>query len=410
MTKYDQAYKNTGSLNLEKKSFSHLNGNLFLVTLMTLIVYGLICMYSASYPQAVDFNLNQTYFFINQIKFAFLAIFAGFIILIIPEKIIKNVDLLLLSICFILMLLTLFTPFGLTRLGGRRWLQLGSFPAFQPSELVKISIVLFLSNRFKAIDDENRNKIYLQSWFVVLLFAVLILAQKDFSTTAIFLVVCLTMFLFSGMKFDYVIIICLFLIVIGSVVVLSEPYRVKRIVAFIFPNLDPSGINYQVLNAGKAISSGGWFGKGFGQGVYKNGLIPEVQNDFIFANIGEETGFLGILLIFGMFGVFAYFGYKASSKIKAIDPFFSFTCFGFTTMIIYQALANIAVVVGVLPPTGIVLPFFSQGGTNLFVVILESFFIYRVIRISDYSKKRSALTVSDYRGVDADIYLQRENI
>lgn len=410
MTKYDQAYKNTESIKIKKKSNTNLNGNLFLLTLMALVIYGLVCMYSASYPQAVDFNLNQTYFLINQSKFALLAFFAGVIILIIPEKIIKNVDYLLLGVCFILMLLTLFTPFGLTRLGGRRWLQIGSFPAFQPSELVKISMVLFLSKRFKTIDEEGRTKTYLIAWAAVFLFAVLILAQKDFSTTAIFLLVCLTMFLFSGMKFDYVIIICLFLIVIGSVVVLSEPYRVKRIVAFIFPNLDPSGINYQVSNAVKAISSGGWFGKGLGQGIYKNGLIPEVQNDFIFANIGEETGFLGILLVFGMFSIFAYFGYKASEQIKNKDPFFSYICFGFTTMIIYQALANIAVVIGVLPPTGIVLPFFSQGGTNLFVVIVESVFIYRVIRMSDHEKKYNDLQVFDYRGVDADSFFQKENV
>jgi len=410
MTEYDQAYKNTDYLDLDFKKSSNLNGNLFLATLATLIVYGLVCMYSASYPQAVDFNLNQTYFLVNQTKFAFLAIFAGIIIIIIPDKILRNVDYLLLGICFILMVLTLFTSFGLTRLGGRRWIQIGSFPAFQPSELVKISMVLFLSNRFREINDENRIKTYLICWSVVILFAVLILAQKDFSTTAIFLVVCLTMFLFSGMKFDYVIIICLFLIVVGSVVVLSEPYRVKRIAAFLFPNLDPSGINYQVLNAGKAISSGGWFGKGLGQGLYKNGLIPEVQNDFIFANIAEETGFVGILIVFGLFGIFAYFGYKASWQIKNTDPFFSLTCFGFTTMIIYQTLANIAVVVGVLPPTGIVLPFFSQGGTNLFVVILESSFIYRVIRISDNKQKRNELSCDDYRGMDVDIFLQKENV
>ncbi|MFA7107745.1 MAG: putative peptidoglycan glycosyltransferase FtsW [Sphaerochaetaceae bacterium] len=410
MTKYDQSCKNIDSFGLKRKSIPNLDGILFLITLMTLIIYGLVSMYSASYPQAVDFNLNQTYFLVNQTKFAFLALLSGGIILIIPEKILRNVDYLLLGICFILMLLTLFTSFGLTRLGGRRWLQIGSLPAFQPSELVKISIVLFLSNRFKEIDDENRTKIYLICWSVVLLFAVLILAQKDFSTTAIFLVVCLTMFLFSGMKFDYVIIICLFLIVLGSIVVLSEPYRVKRIAAFLFPNLDPSGINYQVLNAGKAISSGGWFGKGLGQGIYKNGLIPEVQNDFIFSNIGEETGFFGILFIFGLFGMFAYLGYKASWKIKNIDPFFSLTCFGFTTMIIYQSLANIAVVVGVLPPTGIVLPFFSQGGTNLFVVILESSFIYRVIRISDHNQKSINGPDFDYRGVDADIFLQKDKV
>ena len=216
------------------------------------------------------------------------------------------------------------------------------------------------------------------------------------------------MFLASGMKFRYVILITLFLFVGGIVGILSEPYRIKRVASFLFPNLDPSGINYQVINSKNAIISGGLFGKGFGQGYYKNGILPEVQNDFIIANIGEETGLIGLIFVFCLFGIFAFIAYKASQEVFETVKFLAYSAFGFTTTIIWQAIANIAVGLGLVPPTGIVLPFFSQGGTNLFIVIIESCLIYRVIKKSFINESPKQQEDFNYIGFDANNIFDKE--
>jgi cell division protein FtsW len=151
-------------------------------------------------------------------------------------------------------------------------------------------------------------------------------------------------------------------------------------VSFLFPSIDPSGLNWQVQNSLKAMSSGGIFGKGLGNGVYKLGIIPEVQSDFIFASIVEELGFIGVLLFFLLFISFAILGFGAAYRHgKAGNQFTSLVAFGVTFMILWQAIVHVAVVSSLLPPTGIPLPFFSQGGTNLFMILGECGLLYRCI-------------------------------
>jgi cell division protein FtsW len=162
----------------------------------------------------------------------------------------------------------------------------------------------------------------------------------------------------------------------------SQSYRVKRIVSFLFPSLDPSGMSYQVSTGLKAISSGGLFGVGLGNGSYKLGLLPEVQSDFIFASVCEELGLVGgafILVLFLMFGIL---GYHASRRMQDRDRFLSLMAFGLTSMVLFQAILNLGVVTALLPPTGIPLPFFSQGGTNILVVLLSCAMLYRILLIS----------------------------
>lgn len=351
----------------------------------TLILLGLLSVYSASYPQALDFGYSSSYFFVRQAVFAVAALAACVVIYFIPLKAFKLLTYPLLLVCLVLMLLTLFTRFGQTSLGARRWLSLGPLPSFQPSELVKFSSILFLSKVLTSPvrDQREKTRRQLLSAAVCLVFALLILMQKDYSTTVIYLGVCISLLLLSKVSLPWLGLGFLFLLTGGLAVMLSEPYRVKRIVAFLFPNIDPSGINYQVSIARKAIESGGIFGKGLGLGYYKHGILPEVQNDFILSCIAEEGGLLTILLVFGLFLAFALLGYKASRKTAENDPFASYLAFGFTTMIFWQALVNAAVVSGLFPPTGIPLPFFSQGGTNLFVVICEAGFLFKIIAGSE---------------------------
>jgi cell division protein FtsW len=355
----------------------------FLCLLVILIALGLTMLYSASYNEALLHNLPYDYFFRRQLLFVLMAFACSVVIRFLPVSWIKNATYPFLLVALVLMLMTLFTSFGQSKLGSRRWLEIGPLPSLQPSELVKISMILFLSAYFSS--EKTKKNIFTRivvPGLVTLLFAFLILAQKDYSTTVLFLGVCIAMFIVAGMKFSHLLLLLAFLLISGSCVLFLEPYRIKRVVSFVFSTIDPDGINYQVSNSLKAIRQGGVFGVGLGNGQYKLGLIPEVQSDFIFASICEETGFFGAFSIIVLFAMFAILGFKSYARMRSRNLFLSYLAFGTTILVVLQAIVNISVVIGVLPPTGIPLPFFSQGGTNLFVVICSSALLYRVLLIS----------------------------
>ncbi len=355
----------------------------FLLLLIVLTCVGLIMMYSASYDVALREGLPHYYYVMRQMIFAGFAVICFPIIRYIPLSWIRKSQYALLFLAFTLMLLTLFTPFGKTVAGGRRWLEIGPLPSFQPSEIVKPAVIFFLSFWFAQHQASISSLRYLLlPCLVVLIFAGLILLQRAYTTTALFMGICFSLFIAGGVSLGA---IAFFIAAIGLPAIfllMSEPYRVRRIAAFLVPDIDPSGINWQVSNSLKAIQAGGWWGKGLGNGTYKLGLLPEVHTDFIFASIVEETGFAGVLILFSLFLLFALLGYRTFYRLKAKDRGLAHIAFGMTTMIVWQALVNIAVVTGLLPPTGIPLPFFSQGGTNLFVILCECFFLYRLMLIA----------------------------
>ena len=355
----------------------------FLCVSVLLIALGLIMLYSASYNEALTHNLPHYYFFQRQMMFVLFALLCSVVIRHMPLIWFHYLAIPIVLACFVLMGLTIFTSMGQERLGSRRWLQVGSLPSLQPSELVKVGTILFFSLFFSKKNEEaSFIKRFGLPVVVAMLFSLLILLQKDYSTTILYIGLCVAMFLVGGMKISTLLLGFAFLTVPAVTLMLSQPYRVKRVFSFLFSQVDQGGINYQVTNSLKAIGTGGLFGVGLGNGTYKLGLIPEVQSDFIFASICEEVGFVGAAFILALFAMFAILGYNAYVRMQSRDRFLSFTAFGITTMILLQAITNIAVVTGMLPPTGIPLPFFSQGGTNLFVVICLCALLYRILLIS----------------------------
>ncbi|MCI2097053.1 MAG: putative lipid II flippase FtsW [Sphaerochaeta sp.] len=351
----------------------------FLCVLLLLTGFGLIMLYSASYDEAIRHALPHYYYVARQAMFAIAGLVVGLAIRFVPVRWFSALSVPMLLLSLMLMLLTLFSPLGSTVLGARRWLRFGPL-SLQPVEVVKFSVVLFLAFWFR---DEKRKGInrFLVPVLVMLGFSALIILQRDFSSTVVFIGLCLAMFVAGGIGFGHLALLIASLAVPTAVIMLSAPYRVRRIASFLMPGLDDASMNYQVSTALKAIKAGGFFGVGLGKGTYKLGLLPEVQNDFIFANMCEETGFVWVMFLMAMFVIFAILGYKTYQRAKRQDLFLSYLAFGYTTMIVWQAVINIAVVVGLLPPTGIPLPFFSQGGTNLFVVLVSSSLIYRVMLI-----------------------------
>lgn len=355
----------------------------FICVVVILVMTGLVMLYSSSYAEATMNGLDHYYYVLRQGIFAILGFVCAIIINLVPAKWIRLAAIPLVVIALVSMLLTLFTPYGVTVMGARRWLALPLVPQFQPSEVVKLSTIVFLA--WWLTSPSTRRYLgwyYVVPFIMIVGFTLLIVVQRAYTTSIHYLILALAICVAARLKLRYIFIACAFISVPGILYMLSESYRVKRIASFVFPSLDPQGLNWQVNMSLGAIAEGGLTGKGIGNGTYKLGLLPEVQNDFILSSIIEETGLVGFAFIAMMFIMFAILGYRAAVRLWPRDRFHALLSVGITTMIISQVALNIAVITGLLPPTGIPLPFFSQGGTNLFVVIIECGLLYRAIVLS----------------------------
>lgn len=364
---------------MQQKNRNTQDAFMFGAFVLLLLGIGLTSLYSASYDKALRMGLPSGYFFNRQVVFALLGLFCAAVITVIPLSAIKSLIPLLLLSSFLLMLLTSFTSLGETRLGATRWIRIGSL-SFQPSELVKVSVILYLANYL----DKKREIIH-HFWAVTVPVAVifiaagLILIQRDYSTTMVFLFLSFSILLIAGARISHLIYYLGLAGVPGLLMLITEEYRLKRVVGFIFKDIDPAGINYQVNISLDAIASGGLFGKGFGQGTYKLGKIPEVQSDFIFSSFAEEQGLIGVLLLIALFTGFAFLGFRGAAKHRESDRFMYIAGFGITHLIMWQVLLNLGVVSGFVPPTGIPLPFFSAGGTNLLMNLGMCGLLFKII-------------------------------
>jgi cell division protein FtsW len=212
--------------------------------------------------------------------------------------------------------------------------------------------------------------------------------QNNFSTAIFIVFNAMIIFYLAGMRYRYFIAAIVMIIPVSAILVFTKEYRVRRLVSFIKPEWDPLGAGFQVNASRDAIISGGLLGKGIGEGTRKIAGIPEIHSDFIFSAYAEETGFIGILLFFALFAVFAVLGYKASWKCKTV--FGKLLAAGLTTMVVSQAFLNIAVVSGVLPATGIPLPFFSAGGSSIITTLVSAGLIANIARKNDLNMAETA--------------------
>lgn len=282
-----------------------------------------------------------------------------------------------------LCLLTFVPGIGVERNGAKRWIRLPFISTFQPSEALKFASVLFLANlldKQAAITDEDEKNVF-PAVAGLVIFTVLIFAQKDLSTGIFVFAVGIIMFFVTGSKIAWFLPLFILGSLICALLVLMEPYRMDRIIAFLEPNSHLDGVNFQPLRAKIAITNGGLLGQGFGSGLLKVRSIPEVQADYIFAGWAEATGFVGVIAYFIILALFCWRGYAAAMKCSS--RFAAFTSFGFVTSILLQSLMNIAVVGGVLPSTGIPLPFFSSGGSSIIFTMVMCGFLFQTSRIDD---------------------------
>jgi cell division protein FtsW len=350
-----------------------------------LLGLGLVTLYSSSYAFAQRRYEDGFYFISKQAGLGLIGIILFFLASIINLELVRKLIKPLVFLTFILCVLTHVPGIGVTKNGSARWIGFGG-NTFQPSELVKLVLPLYLAHLFdkkrESIDSLSRGII--PPVIISGLFFFLIIVQNDFSTAAFLAVNAFIIFILAGIKFRYLISAFIMFVPILLFLIFKEEHRLLRFISFLNPGFDPQGASFQVDQSVRAISSGGFWGKGLGLGTDKIASIPEIQSDFVFSAFAEEAGFLGILLCCSLFAVFAVRGYMASMKNE--NYFNRLLCTGLVTMIASQALLNIAVVVGALPATGIPLPFFSAGGSSLVVTMIMAGFI---VNVSGHSSETS---------------------
>lgn len=253
--------------------------------------------------------------------------------------------------------------------GADRWIGLGPL-SVQPSEVIKLAMVLVMSHTLAI--DPYKIKSFRKGLLPVLgllgLIAGLIMLQPDLGTTLAVAGTTFFMLIAAGARVSHLMALGGTGLALVVAAIAAAPYRMNRIVAFLDPWADPQGKGYQTIQALLALGPGGLFGLGLGQSKQKFLYLPENHTDFIFAMIGEELGFVGATLVILLFFLFAWRGFRVA--MGAPDAFTGFLAVGLTAMVIIQAMINMGVVSGVLPVTGITLPFLSYGGTSLVFTLL----------------------------------------
>jgi cell division protein FtsW len=346
------------------------SGRGFAICFVILLLMGLIVLYAASYYNAQDQTGNPFSEVISQVQGVALGAVAMMVIYRMDyRKLRKPVftgGLLVLS--FVLLTLVAIPGVGRMVNGSRRWLRIGPI-GFQPSELAKYAMILFFARTLSSrkFDVALFWKGIVPVLTLPLLMFALILLQPNLSTAGAILIAAALMIMLAGARWGHLAVLGMGGAALGTFYALSEPYRRARLMSFRNPFAYLSNEGYQLSQSLLAFGSGGLFGMGLGKGRQKFSFLPYPESDFIFAVVGEDMGFFGCIIILTLFMALIYFGLRIA--IDCEDRFGSLLAAGIVTMIGVQTVMNVAVVIGLMPTTGLPLPFFSAGGTSISILM-----------------------------------------
>ena len=339
--------------------------NYVFYTTLGLVFIGIVMVFSASFVQS-KFKLNDPYYFLKRdLIYATLGFIAMMFTSNIHYKKLAQYSNVLLIVSVVLLLLVL-TPLGVTIYGAKRWLGVGSF-TIQPAEIAKFVSIIFTAKLIEKNYDKMKYLIkgVLPTLLVPILFFGLIIVQPNLSTAGTIIMATFVMLFVAGMDMKVVYSMLGAGAGLFAAMVAIAPYRLKRVTAFLDPFQDPLGAGYQVIQSLYALGSGGLFGLGLGRSRQKYFYIPEPQNDFIFAIIGEELGLIGCIIVIMLFIFLVYRCVRIA--LKCPDVFSCMLVIGIAAQIGIQAALNIAVATSSMPVTGVALPFISYGGTSLII-------------------------------------------
>lgn len=334
---------------------------------LSLVVIGVVMVFSASAVMASERFGSGYYFFLRQLGWAIAGLVAMALIMKLDYRRLKRP-----AIVFSLLAVTtllLLAVFFLDRSHNtHRWVRLGIF-SFQPSELAKPALILFLAffleSRTRSIDDWRHT--LLPAILPAALFAALIVKQPDLGTAVVCLVITSAILYVAGMRLRYFGYALVPILPVLYYLLFHVGWRRDRMLAFMNPWADPQGRGFHVIQSLIAVGTGGVTGMGLMEGKQKLFYLPEPHTDFIYAVVSEELGLIGAVVIIGLFSVLAWRGFRAALRTR--DLFGRYLAVGITAMIVVQAFFNISVVLALLPTKGIPLPFISYGGSSLFVML-----------------------------------------
>lgn len=353
---------------------------LLMSVVLILMGLGLVTIYSSSAIYALDRFGSSTYFFWRQLIWILISLCVGSFFIFYDHRRLRfwvN-PLLLISLILLILVLVIGKEAG----GAKRWIRIGEI-GFQPSELVKLVLILFVAHyldRKKSKIKDFKNGL-LPLCVVVALFCSLIFIQPDLGTPVLIAFTFLTMIFFGGVRKSHLASLTLSILILALLAIWSEPYRWKRVLAFLNPWENSLGSSYQLIQSLLALGSGGLTGVGLGGSHSKLLYIPEPHTDFIFPVYAEEFGLIGSWFILILFGLIAWSGFRIATRSSNL--FSSLVASGVTVMILYQAIFNIAIVTGCLPTKGVSLPFLSFGGSSLVVMMVGIGMILNISKVRE---------------------------
>lgn len=344
---------------------------------ITISLFGLLMVYSSSSIWA-EYKFDDPF---KYLKTQGMFLILGIILMIISSKIDYKIyykyAFKIFIICLILLILVLI--FGSERNGSKSWFGIGSF-GIQPSEFMKLAMIIFTSRYLynNRKDINNIKKGVIPIILLTLFIFFLIMLQPDFGTGVILVISVIGLLFVAGVNYKFFLKIFSIGVLGCAGLIIMAPYRIKRILSFLNPWSDPLGSGFQIIQSLYAIGPGGLFGFGLGGSRQKHFYLPEPQTDFIFSIISEEFGFLGVLIVSALFFLIFYRALKIALKCE--DLFGKFLAFGIVFTLGFQAILNLCVVIGLIPVTGVTLPFLSYGGSSLLITLFSMGIILNISR------------------------------
>jgi cell division protein FtsW len=344
---------------------SHCHDRWLLFITAVLIVFGSIMIYSSTSvitPLLAKKNVTPFFYFRRHLFTVLMGAIFMYIAFRVSAETLKKAAIPLLVLSFILLVLVFIPKIGISAGGAKRWIRL--WPStFQPSELVKLAMVIFLA-RYMSMPAYKTDSLhcFIIPIAVMGFFQLVFLRQPDFGAAMSLGLLTVAMLILSGMRLRYIMMLGALFIPL-SIKLLMEPYRLKRVLAFLDPWKDPQGSGFQLVQSFIALGSGGIGGIGLGESRQKLSFLPESHTDFIFSLVGEELGLIGALTIVCLFLFLFFRGVSIANRMK--DPFGYYLASGLSMMVALQALINFCVATGLVPTKGLPLPFISYGGSSL---------------------------------------------
>jgi cell division protein FtsW len=352
------------------------------MTTLTLVGIGLIMVFSSSaVTSSVQYG-DAYHYFKKQLLWALISIGAMIVVMKINYMRLKDFVIPLMVISLVCLVLVI-TPVGTEVKGSSRWIMLGPFN-LSPSELAKLGVIMFMARSMENNIEKVKSfqKGVLPYLVMLAVICALIMSQPDLGTSCAIAGTVFFLLMVAGAQWSHLgMIAAAGVAAIGAAIAVA-PYRKERMIAFINPWKYAGDEGFQIIQSLYALGSGGLFGMGLGRSRQKFFYLPEQHTDFIFAILGEELGFIGAFVVLLLFVLFAWRGFKIA--INAPDNFGSILASGLTVMVILQASMNIGVVSGVLPVTGITLPFISYGGSSLLFTLTGVGLLLNISRYSTY--------------------------